>query len=303
MTALGSFVAYIHPAVGTLGFQAAKLAISLPSNASRYLQHRPALPTEKAATKPRPAKPARRSHTSSQTRQTTEDLEEQDALLYTACLAIDINQTLKTPLGLVAGRNPDLDFYFNDVAGASWHHLAFTFNKDYHFIVRDLGSKAGTTVIYGTDEGGGPRRNDEWIIGGHNFLEDKGPITIKVTEQLQFRVVIRPYDPTCPDFRVKVKTFKKGLAGFDGLFSDLQVTLPRAETRLQTDVQTPSHGSATLKRKLGEGTFEEVHYVCECRTERKMARKTSKYSINSAIREDVSKRKTSRKYMNVTVSD
>ena len=280
MCAAGSFVAYIHPALNTLGFEAATHAISLPSNALRYVTQRPALPTEKGAKKLRAAPPARRSRTSRRTRQTTEDPEEQDPLLYTPCLAIDLNKPPKTPIGLVGGRNPDLDLYFDEVVGASRHHLSFTFNKDYHFIVRDLGSKGGTTVVYGT-QGDGPRRYGEWIIGGHKFLEDKGPITVKMTEHLQFRVVVPIYDPTCPVFRAKVDTFRKGSAGFDDLFLDLKFTVRRSETRLQTGAQTPSRGSATLKRKLGEGTFGVVHYVCDCRTGREVARKTPKDSYNA----------------------
>lgn len=51
--------------------------------------------------------------------------------------------------------------------------------------LKDYGSTAGTSVIYGT-ENGGPRTNTEWIIAGDEFLEDKGPIIIKVTQVLQF---------------------------------------------------------------------------------------------------------------------
>ena len=275
MTAAGCFIAYIHPAVNTLGFEAATHAITLPSHAPRYVAQRPALPTEKAAKKPRAAPPARRSRTSRRARQTTEDPEEQDPLLYTPCLAIDLNKPPKTSVGLVGGRNPDIDFCFDEVVGASRHHLSFTFNKDYHFIVRDLGSKGGTTVIYGS-QADGPRRDGEWIIGGHKFLEDKGPITVKVTERLQFRVVIPSYDPTCPVLRAKVDTFCKGSKGFDDLFLNLTLTVRRSETRLQTGFQTPSRGSATLRRKLGEGAFGVVHYVCDCRTGREVARKEPK---------------------------
>lgn len=280
MTSAGSFVAYIHPAVNTLGYEAATHAISLPSNSDRYVAQRHALPTETAAKRPLAAPPTRRSRTSRRTRQTTEDPEELDILLYTACLVIDLEQPPRTSVGLVGGRNPDLDFCFDEVVGASRHHLSFTFNKDYHFIVRDLGSKGGTTVIYGT-QADVPRRNDEWIIGGHKFLEDKGPITVKVTDHLQFRVVVPPYDPTCPTLRAQVDTFRRGSAGFDDLFLDLTFTVKRSETRLQTGAQTPSHGSATLTRKLGEGTFGVVHYVCDCRSGREVARKTPKDGYNA----------------------
>ena len=108
--------------------------------------------------------------------------------------------------------------------GASCHHIASTFNEDYHFIVRDLGSKSGTTVIDGTQEEG-PRSCDERTIGGLEFPEDKGRITVQVTEYLQFRVVVPPYDPSCPLFRAKVDTFQQGSKGFDDLFLDLMLTI------------------------------------------------------------------------------
>jgi hypothetical protein len=96
-------------------------------------------------------------------------MEEHDNLDYTAYLEISLSKIPKGKRGLEAGWDPNADIPLpTGVPGLSSRHFSLTFNDDYYFIVKDLNSRAGTSVIYG-DKDGGPR-SSEWIIGGDEAL-------------------------------------------------------------------------------------------------------------------------------------
>ncbi|KAH8886692.1 hypothetical protein GQ53DRAFT_750325 [Thozetella sp. PMI_491] len=52
--------------------------------------------------------------------------------------------------------------------GVIFHHLSLTVDNTYRFVARDLGSRLGTSFVYGKNEERSPRPNFQWIVGGRN---------------------------------------------------------------------------------------------------------------------------------------
>ncbi|KAI1495510.1 kinase-like domain-containing protein [Biscogniauxia marginata] len=256
------FVAYLYPGVGTRGQDAAAFAIDMSGNKGRYVAQR----RERRRLASPPPQPA---HSRGE-RATTEELEDYDWLDYEACLEIRLDEIPKGSRGLEAGCDPKADIPLPNITGVSFRHFSLTFNDDYCFIVRDLKSQAGTSVIYG-DKGGEPRCT-EWIIGGDEFLQDEGPIVIKVTKLLQFRVVVKPYDRNSEAFRGKADKFRAG-TGSMTLEESLDHVGIREPTLLQTAAKMPTNEDFLLQRKLGQGGFAVVSVVWNSRTGKQYALK------------------------------
>ncbi|KAI9690114.1 MAG: hypothetical protein M1822_009075 [Bathelium mastoideum] len=236
-------VAYLYPEIRTEGSKQAANAIGLKENEERFVA-------------PRNQKPPLATHYNRHDRAATEDPDKHDSLEYEACLKIDVNQIPKTRFGLVAGRDPRCDLLLPELPGISFHHFSVTFNNSFHLVVQDLNSRIGTSVIYG-DEDGGPRIDFQWIVGGDEILKEKERITIRVTQDLQFRIVVKACDINSEAFRAKVDRFRAGTAGLEDMFGDIGVRDP---TQLPSAVRTPSNGDIFLeKKKLGEGTFAIVN--------------------------------------------
>lgn len=256
-------VAYLHPGLRTEGAVAASFAINLKANGGRHvapLRSRPPLVS------PQPRSPESDDHSE---RAGTEVPEEHDSLDYTASLRVSLSDVPKGKLGLEAGWNPKADIVLPRVTGVSLRHFSLTFNDDYYFIVKDVGSTAGTSVIYGTEDGG-PRTNTEWIIAGNEFLQDKGPIIIKVTEELQFQIVVKPFDRNSAAFRAKVDGFRegRGTGDIDELLDGVIIRPPT-----QAPSAAPEGGDFFLKRKIGQGSFAVVYHMWNVRTREQFARK------------------------------
>ncbi|KAI0402515.1 hypothetical protein F4802DRAFT_608623 [Xylaria palmicola] len=247
-------VGRLYPGVGTEGFDAAAFAIGLDRNEQRYVARRREKP-QLVVAQPQVAY-------SSQDREATQDPEKHDSLDYTAYLKIDLSQIPKTSLGLVAGWDPRSDIVLPQVPGVSFHHFSLTFNDAYCLVVRDLGSRIGTSVIYG-DKDEGPRSNYPWIVGGDENLKGRGPITIRVVLDLQFRIVVNAYDINSEAFQAKVNAFRAGTAGLEDTFGNLDIRPP---TQLPTGIHTPVDKDIVLKKKLGEGGFAIVHHTWNVRT-------------------------------------
>ncbi|KAI0019236.1 kinase-like domain-containing protein [Xylariomycetidae sp. FL0641] len=203
----------------------------------------------------------------------TQQPEAHDILEYLPCWRIDLDDIPKSPHGLIGGTDYNADFTFPKLIGISFHHISFTFNDDYCFVVRDLESGAGTSVAYG-DHNPGVRKGQEWIIGGDDILQEYGPIKVMVTTELQFRVVVDPFDINSETFRAKVDKFRKGRDGLSEVFSDLDIFRP--PTQLPSQLQTPSRADVLLTKRLGEGSFAVVSRVWNARTGALYALKQSK---------------------------
>lgn len=53
----------------------------------------------------------------------------------------------KTSYGLRAGRSDQAELRLVELPAVSYYHFSLTFDNNYCLVVRDLGSKYGTTVI------------------------------------------------------------------------------------------------------------------------------------------------------------
>lgn len=176
----GDIIAYIYPALGTLGQQIAQKTIELNEGHPGYT-------------------PPRRSHLQDRKalysgtfdtfndgngKQTANE-ESQDPLEYEACIKVTFNHIPKTRYGLRCGHGENAELRSDSLQGIGLYHFALTFDDSYHLIVRDLGSTSGTTVKYGRTERG-PWSDFSWIVGGSDFLERLSSIIVKVPNGVQF---------------------------------------------------------------------------------------------------------------------
>ena len=144
-------------------------------------------------------------------RELTVDEEEHDPLDYEACIKVIFDHIPKTRFGLRAGRSEVTEVRLHSLPTVGFYHLALTFDDNYCLIVRDLGSTCGTTVVYGRTERGRWTRFD-WIVGGSGFLMGVSPIVVKVSQFLQFRLVIPQQNVQSKSYRDKVDRFRAGTA-------------------------------------------------------------------------------------------
>ena len=256
-------IAYLHPGIRTEGAEQAQVAIDKKANKGRYvaqLRHRPSVASPQSHSPESEDSPERAD---------TEASEDHNSLDYTPCLRISLNDVPGGKLGLEAGSSSKADIVLPQMGGVSFRHFSLTFNNDYYFIVKDLGSRAGTSVIYGAEDGG-PRCNFEWIIAGEDFLQKRGPIVIKVTRSLQFQVVIKPFDRNSAAFRAKVDRFRagRGTGDINELFESVIIRPP---------TQAPSAASRNeeffLRKEIGRGSSAVVYHLWNVRTGEHSARK------------------------------
>lgn len=256
-------VAHLHPGIRTEGARLAELAINKEANKRRHvasLRHRPPLAS------PEPHSPG---SDDSPERADTEISENHNSLDYTPCLRISLNDVPKGKLGLEAGWSSKADIVLPREVGVSFRHFSLTFNNEYYFIVKDLESTAGTSVIYGAEDGG-PRCNFEWIIGGEEFLRNRGPIVIKVARRLQFQIDIKPFDRNSAVFRAKVDKFRagKGTGDIDELFESVIIRPPT-----QAPSVAPKSEEFCLSKEIGRGSSAVVYHLWNVSTGEHSARK------------------------------
>jgi len=199
-------IAYLHPAVGTEGATGASWVIYSKENAGRFvgpLRNRP--PSS-------PQTPSPESNDRSERagiEEPEEPEEHYDSVDNTACLRVSLADVPKGQRGLEVGCDPKADIVLPKLRGVSFRHFSLTFNDDYYFVVRDLGSTIGTSVTYGTGNAG-PRTNFEWVIGGDEFLQAISPIIIRIPSHIHFQIVVKPFDRGSAAFRAKVDKFRAG---------------------------------------------------------------------------------------------
>ena len=280
-------VAYIYPAIGTEGHVGAALSIRMNQKHPGYLpskRRRPqALDLLHAPVTPHRGPPDI-FHRSD--RELTVDEEEHNPLDYEACIKVTFDQIPKTRLGLRTGRSGDAELSLVDLPAVGFYHFALTFDDDYRLVIRDLGSTCGTAVIYGHTERGRWSKFD-WIVGGSDFLEGVGPIVVKVSQRMQFRLVIPRHNVQSKSYRDNVDIFRAGTADPDHLLDlDRVGLLSRIMTEVPTGVQTPVSQPATavtVRKNLGQGSFAVVYRVWNVSSGEQYAlKKPLKTSINAA---------------------
>lgn len=107
-------------------------------------------------------------------------------------------------------------------------------------------------------------------MGGSDFLEKVKSIVVKVTQFIQFRLVIPRHDVGSKSYKGKVDRFRAGMADV-GQLLDLGCIGPlsRVGTTVPSGAQTPASRPAravTVKKKIGEGAFRIVYRVWNVNT-------------------------------------
>ena len=207
---------------------------------------------------------ARHTRESTVDKDEDEDVEGLDDLAYEACMRVTFDCIPKTGYGLRAGRSNNAELRLPELPRVSYYHFALTFNAEYCLVVRDLGSKCGTTVAYDGMERD-RRISFDWIVGGSDFLQKVKTVTVNVSLFLQFRLVIPPHNVGSESYRAKVDRFRAGSTDADQLLDLGHIGLSsRVGTTALSGVQTRASGPdrpVTVRKKLGTDSFAVVYHV------------------------------------------
>ena len=254
-----NIVAYIYPAIKTEGYIRAAEAIEWNAADPGYIP--PRRPRPQVLRSPPHSGPPnifnRHDH------EPTVDEEEHDPLEYEPCIKVTFDHIPKTRIGLKVGRSEEAEFRLEPLPGVGFYHFALTFDDNYCLIVRDLGSTCGTTVIYDQDERGRWSKFD-WIVGGSDYLKGVSSIVVKVSQSLQFQLVIPQHNVLSKSYRDKVDRFRAGTANPDHLLDLGHVgLLSRVRTEVPSGVGTPSSRprDVTTRSEIGKGAFAIVYLV------------------------------------------
>jgi hypothetical protein len=254
-------VAYIYPAVGTLGYNQAVECIDANKDHPGYSHARYLRPQNRA---PASRGTSLEAFNRYDREPTAEEEDIRDPLDYEAYIKLTFDHVPKTSKGLRAGRNEQAELYLSHVLGVSSDHFAITFDDNYRLVVRDLGSKLGTTVIYGGTERG-RWSQFTWIVGGTDFLKGIKSIVVVVCRSLQFQLVVPQHNIHAKSYRDKVDMFRAGIANADDILDLDRVDLMTpVRTEVPTGVQTPASQpgtEVTIEKKLGQGSFAVVYRV------------------------------------------
>ncbi|PON23257.1 period-4 [Trichoderma gamsii] len=273
----GDIIAYIYPAVGTIGKQLAQEAIELNKGHPGYTPPRRSHLHDRNALhsgNPKTRKEGNGKKTANE--------EAQHPFEYEACIKVTFSHIPKTRHGLRCGHGEDAELQLDPLQGVGLYHFALTFDDSYRLIVRDLWSTSGTTVIYGKAERG-PWSNFNWIVGGSDFLDGVSSIIVKVHSLLQFQLFIPHHDIQSKLYRDKVDRYRAGCVdvqqilslGHVGLSSQARTTLPSG---MFTCAKRPTK-AVTLQKKIGEGSFASVYRVWVVDTGLQYALKKPKASM------------------------
>jgi hypothetical protein len=115
-----------------------------------------------------------------------------------------------------------------------------------------LASLYGTEVTY-DKEGGGPRRDFVWIIGGDTHAHQKQDIIVNIHKDIQFRILVQKHKWKRQEYIDKAQAYRKGNATTEDLLGDC--ALVRPITRLRTGAQTPLAKEIFLRKEIGKGAF------------------------------------------------
>ncbi|KAK3897708.1 kinase-like domain-containing protein [Staphylotrichum tortipilum] len=180
------------------------------------------------------------------------------------CLRLSFSPPPKRDKGLVCGWDPSCDIVLPNLSGVSFRHAAFTFDEHDRLIYQDLGSQAGSQVIY-DKAGRGRRSRFRWILGGHPVPDGQEETIIHMTPSLCFRVVVCRHDVASPLYVNKVNRFRRGTAPVEALLDEVDLGRPPTEPPSGAH-SPPGEGPITLQKKLGEGGFGVVWHVWDVST-------------------------------------
>lgn len=185
------------------------------------------------------------------------------------CLELRFSSGPRTKAGFVFGAAKSCDFVLRK-SEISNVHFAITFDERDRLIVRDLGSKNGTTVEY-DGFGGRNRIGFQWIIGGTAEVQNKA-ITVKPRRDIAMLIDVNPFTLDSSHAE-RVARFREGTAQPDELLAGFD--LSRRRTAAASTAETPIPTRILLKlEELGVGGFGRVDRVWDVSTGRQYARKT-----------------------------
>lgn len=267
----GDVIAYIYPAVDTQGYQHAKNSIG--ERGPLYLGPRIHRVVETQSESPDRHERERTAEEGEGEGQLRDDLD------YEACIRVPFDSIPKTRHGLRVGRHSDAEFRILNATGVSDYHFALTFDDHYRLIVRDLDSTCGTSVMYDKMERGRWRSFD-WIVGGSGFLQKVNTIVVKVTQFLQFQLVIPRHDIDSRSYRERVDRFRAGATDAEqvldlGRLGPLSRIITVAPSGARTPITSPNR-HVTVHKELGTGAFGVVYHVWTVNTGEEYARKEPK---------------------------
>lgn len=287
-------IAYIYPAVGTTGQFGGRKVIESNSGHPGYCPPTRESPFVDSSSRLGPPHHRSLDILGESNRKRIMDEKEHNVLEYEPCIKVAFDHVPKTRYGLRFGYGGDAELFlgFDPIIGR--YHFALTFDDDFHLVIRDLGSTNGTTVVYGKTERG-PWSDFSWIIGGSDFLEGVGSITVKLSQTLQFRIIVPRHDIQSKSYRDKVGLYRAGSADVEHLFSlDNVGLLSQARTSLPSGIYTPAKRPgkpATIQKKSGEGSFASVYRVWTVNTGEQYALKKPK--VEASIDRDAWEREAS----------
>ncbi|ATY59333.1 protein kinase [Cordyceps militaris] len=179
-------------------------------------------------------------------------------------IVVTFSHGCKTRHGVVCGTAQSADLALPDIPRVSKVHIAITFDcKTNKPVIRDLGSTCGTVVTFDGKQAT-PLSNFQWQLIGPRIAEDKYPV-LRITNDLQFKVIVPTHDFTSPDYIEKVKKFLLGTAQAEDLLHSL-VLQTGQRTQQPSGTRTPPTGPVCYQRKLGEGAFGVVLFFWEINT-------------------------------------
>ncbi len=187
----------------------------------------------------------------------------------------------RTKEGFVFGTHGQADFVLPNSTSASARHCALTFDEKYELIVRDLGSKHGTKVIYGNfdeydewevkevrDQG----RVRDWSARGPGITGGFHPI-INIKDEIQFRIFAPKHDAQDEEYRRKVAKYREGSAP-DELLEGMGIqSLPPTKGPTPTGAKVTDAKSQFWLKEIGEGGFGTVYYAWDVTTRDEYAMK------------------------------
>ncbi|KAK3940772.1 kinase-like domain-containing protein [Diplogelasinospora grovesii] len=205
--------------------------------------------------------------------------EQRDTLDYRPYLELTFSHGPRTRHGFVFGTNiKTCDIVLPPDRGISKQHCTLTFEKDgfadgnmYRPVLRDLGSSNGTTVTF-DGKGDERRRNFRWILGGTEIPDETEVIIIKFPYNLQFQVVIAPFNNTSPAYNQRVDRFLQGAADETEFLGGMRL-LDDTPTALQSGARTPGKELIIEVGNLGAGAFGAVTRCDNVSTGLQFARK------------------------------
>ena len=194
------------------------------------------------------------------------------------CLEFRFSKPPKTRKGLVGGRCPKSDIVMPQLRSISWYHFALTFDHENRLVVRDLGSKLGTRVLYGSLSEEGERGiGVDFSAEGPDILGGRPPI-LKFESDVQFLLVVPRHDITSSRYLANVARFREGSAETADLFADMAL-----QSRVPTELPTPSSegivadaqvpGQIMWTQELARGSFAVVYYAWDAQTREEYALK------------------------------